>query len=78
MLASQLQGLPNRVGYLRLAGEDIVRPVGIPLVSRANNMEAFVPRTPSAEPPPRPKSEAAPNARRTVLDAEAILGRHES
>ena len=44
MLASQLQGLPNRVGYLRLAGEDIVRPVGIPVVSRANNIEAFVPR----------------------------------
>ena len=78
VLASQLQGLPNRVGYLRLAGQDIVRPVGIPVVSRLNNMEAFVPRKPSAEPPPRPNSETAPNARRSVLDADAILGRHES
>jgi hypothetical protein len=66
------------VGYLRLAGQDIVRPVGIPVVSRLNNMEAFVPRRPSAEPPPKPTSAAAPNARRPVLDADAILRRHES
>jgi type IV secretory pathway TraG/TraD family ATPase VirD4 len=71
VLASQLQGLPNRVGYLRLAGQDIVRPVGIPLVTRANNMEAFVPRKLSTA---APESSPVPSARRPPLDADAILG----
>jgi type IV secretory pathway TraG/TraD family ATPase VirD4 len=74
VLASQLQGLPNRVGYLRLAGEDIVRCVTLPLVQRPTHMEAFVPRTLSAEaPPPVPALPAAPSVRRPALDADAIL-----
>ena len=49
VLASQIQGLPNRVGFLRLAGQDSVRCVHIPLIQRAARMEAFVPRQAAAE-----------------------------
>jgi type IV secretory pathway TraG/TraD family ATPase VirD4 len=81
VLASQLQGLPNRVGYLRLAGENIVRRVGVPLIQREARMEAFVPRTVSAEViTPVLAASVAPSVRRQALDADAILNasRHHS
>jgi len=71
VLASQIQGLPNRGGFLRLAGQDSVRCVQIPLVRRAARIEAFVPRKAAAEVPALP---TAPSVRRAVLDADAILG----
>ncbi|MGO9995829.1 MAG: type IV secretion system DNA-binding domain-containing protein [Steroidobacteraceae bacterium] len=72
VLASQIQGLPNRVGYLRLAGQDSVRRVHIPLIQRAAHLEAFVPRKPAAEVSALP---TVPSVHRVVLDADAILGR---
>lgn len=75
VLASQIQGLPNLVGYLRLAGEDSVRCVHIPLIQRAAHLEAFVPRKLSTETlPAAPESSPVPSARRPLLDADAILG----
>jgi len=74
VLASQLQGLPNRVGYLRLAGEDVVRRVSVPLVQREARIEAFVPRTLSAEAiTPALATSVSPGVRRPALDADAIL-----
>jgi type IV secretory pathway TraG/TraD family ATPase VirD4 len=79
VLASQIQGLPNRVGYLRLAGQDSVRPVYIPLIRRAAHLEAFVPRKPSAEAfPAVPASKPPPSAPRPALDADEILGKRVS
>jgi type IV secretory pathway TraG/TraD family ATPase VirD4 len=80
VLASQIQGLPNRVGYLRLAGQDSVRRVYIPLIRRAARLEAFVPRKLGTEAlTPVPALPAAPSARPPLLDADAILsaGRHD-
>ena len=74
VLASQIQGLPNREGYLRLAGQDSVRRVYIPLIQRAAHMEAFVPRKQSTEVlSAAPESSPVPSARRPLLDADAIL-----
>lgn len=82
VLPSQLQSLPNRVGYLRLAGQNIVRRVRIPLVKRATTVEPFVPKKPSAAPSlPAPSPALSAPAtlpalpRRAPLDADAILGR---
>jgi len=66
VLGSEIQGLPNRIGYLRLSGQDIVRRVKIPLTKRAQNVEPFVAAKPKT---------AAPSAPRPILDADAILGR---
>jgi hypothetical protein len=77
VLASQIQGLPNRVGYLRLAGQDSVRCVYIPLIQRTARMEAFVPRKLSTEAlplPTAPASSPVSSACRPLLDADAILG----
>ncbi len=74
VLASQIQGLPNREGYLRLAGQDSVRRVSIPLIQRKPSIEAFVPRGPSIEALPAAlASSPASNTRRPLLDADAIL-----
>ena len=74
VLASQLQGLPNRVGYLRLAGEDIVRRVIVPFIQRETRIEAFVPRTLSTDViTPALAPSAAPSVRRPALDADEIL-----
>jgi type IV secretory pathway TraG/TraD family ATPase VirD4 len=75
VLASQIQGLPNRVGFLRLAGQYSVRCVQIPLIRRATRMEAFVPRKLNTEVPVLP---AATSVRRAILDADAILGRAQA
>lgn len=80
VLPSQIQSLPNRIGYLRLAGQNVVRRVRIPLVKRATT-EPFVPKKPSAAPslpppslpPPAPALPAPP--RHLPLDADAILAR---
>jgi len=70
VLGSEIQGLANRIGYLRLSGQDIVRRVKIPLIKREQRVEPFVPAKPRPEAPsPAP----APNAR--PLDADAILAR---
>jgi hypothetical protein len=69
------------MGYLRLAGEDIVRRVTVPLIKRESHIEAFVPRTLSAEAiTPALAASAAPSVRRPALDADAILNasRHHS
>jgi len=75
VLASQIQGLPNRVGYLRLAGQDAVRRVHIPLIQRKMNIEPFVPRKAAAEVPALP---TPTSVRRAILDADAILGRAQA
>jgi type IV secretory pathway TraG/TraD family ATPase VirD4 len=74
VLGSEIQGLANRIGYLRLSGQDIVRRVKIPLIKREKNVEPFVAPKPKTEalPPPAPASIPAP---RPALDADAILGR---
>lgn len=81
VLASQIQGLPNREGYLRLAGQDSVRRVSIPLIQGAAHIEAFVPRDLSTEAllPAAPTSSPAQTARPPLLNADAILsaGRHD-
>lgn len=43
VLASQLQGLKERRGYLRRAGDDQVHPVQIPLVPMPARLPAFIP-----------------------------------
>ncbi|HTX04178.1 MAG TPA: type IV secretion system DNA-binding domain-containing protein [Steroidobacteraceae bacterium] len=74
VLPSQIQSLPNRVGYLRLAGQDVVRRVKIPLVKRATTVEPFVPRKPTAAAQPAPPAVPTPvPPRRPPLDADAIL-----
>jgi type IV secretory pathway TraG/TraD family ATPase VirD4 len=76
VLGSEIQGLPNRIGYLRLSGQDIVRRVKIPLIKRAQNVEPFVAAKPkTAVPLAAPASIPAPSAPRPILDADAILGR---
>lgn len=80
VLPSQIQSLPNRIGYLRLAGQDIVRRVKIPLVKRATTVESFVPKKPAvaaAQPSPPAVPTPAP-PRRPPLDADAILGRTQT
>jgi type IV secretory pathway TraG/TraD family ATPase VirD4 len=72
VLASQIQGLPNLVGYLRLAGQDSVRRVRIPLVQRTAHLEAFVPRQPTAE-ALAAAAGSLRRERRPALDADAIL-----
>ncbi|HLH13507.1 MAG TPA: type IV secretion system DNA-binding domain-containing protein, partial [Solirubrobacteraceae bacterium] len=77
VLPSELQSLPNRVGYLRWAGESIVRCVQIPPVKRATRVEPFVPCAPAAvtSVPPAAAAPPAPAApARPPLDADAILG----
>jgi hypothetical protein len=69
VLGSEIQGLANRIGYLRLSGQDIVRRVKIPLIKREKNVEPFIAAKPKAEALP-----PAPSALRPVLDADAILG----
>lgn len=78
VLASQIQGLPNREGYLRLAGQDSVRRVHIPLIRRAAHVEAFVPRKLNTEALPAALASTT-SKRRPALDADAILsaGRHD-
>jgi type IV secretory pathway TraG/TraD family ATPase VirD4 len=73
VLASQIQGLPNREGYLRLAGQDSVRRVSIPLIQREMSVEPFVAAKPKAELPPAPAPTSS--APRLALDADAILAR---
>jgi type IV secretory pathway TraG/TraD family ATPase VirD4 len=78
VLPSELQGLPNRVGLLRLAGQDLVRWVTVPLVRRQARLEAFVPRASSAGAvvPPAPATMLIPSsASPLALDADAILER---
>jgi type IV secretory pathway TraG/TraD family ATPase VirD4 len=77
VLPSEIQSLPNRVGYLRLAGQDIVRRVKIPLIKRATNVEPFVPKKSSAAaaPVPAPAPTVVPTVRQPALNAEAILAR---
>jgi hypothetical protein len=77
VLGSEIQGLANRIGYLRLSGQDIVRRVKIPLIKREKNVEPFVAPKPKTEalPPPAPASIPAP---RPALDADAILRPRES
>jgi hypothetical protein len=76
VLGSEIQGLPNRIGYLRLSGQDIVRRVKIPLIQRAQNVEPFVAAKPkTAAPLAAPASIPAPSAPRPILDADAILRR---
>lgn len=43
VLASELQGLQERRGYLRRAGDTLIHPVRIPLVPMAARMTPFVP-----------------------------------
>jgi type IV secretory pathway TraG/TraD family ATPase VirD4 len=75
VLASEIQGLANRIGYLRLSGQDIVRRVKIPLIKREKNVEPFVAAKPKTEAPlPAPTSSPPPSAPRP-LDADAILGK---
>ena len=66
VLASQIQGLPNRVGYLHLAGQGTVRRVYIPLIRRTARMEAFVPLK---------QSTAAPTPVSTLPTAPVRVGR---
>jgi hypothetical protein len=42
VLASELQGLPERCGYLRRAGDSLIHPVQIPLVPMPARMTPFV------------------------------------
>jgi len=76
VLGSEIQGLANRIGYLRLSGQDIVRRVKIPLIKREKNVEPFVAAKPKIEalPPPAPTSSPPPSAP-PALDADAILAR---
>ncbi|WP_343794290.1 type IV secretion system DNA-binding domain-containing protein, partial [Dokdonella soli] len=79
VLASEIQSLPDRRGYLRLAGQNRVRCVKIPIIKRAPYAEPFEPRplersAPSSPPSP-PAITPSPNLPpRPVLDADAILG----
>jgi hypothetical protein len=73
VLGSEIQGLANRIGYLRLSGQDIVRRVKIPLIKREQNVEPFVAPKPKIETPPLPAPTSSPP--RPALDADAILGR---
>jgi type IV secretory pathway TraG/TraD family ATPase VirD4 len=73
VLPSEIQALPDRRGYLRLAGQHRVRCVKIPVVKRAQVIEPFVPRSSA---PPAPPPVAAPPPTQSLqlpLDAEAIL-----
>jgi type IV secretory pathway TraG/TraD family ATPase VirD4 len=75
VLASEIQGLRNRKGYLRFAGQEYVRRVKVPLVKRESRVEAFKHKLVEAAPPPAAPI-PPPAARRPALDADAILGRH--
>jgi hypothetical protein len=72
VLASEIQSLADRRGYLRLAGQSRVRCVKIPLVKRAQTVEPFVPRVSM---PPVPPLAAPPVVQsvRPLLDADEIL-----
>ena len=73
VLASEFQGLPDRRGYLRLAGQSRVYVVTVPRVQHKAYFAPFVPRplAPPSAPAPTP---AQPNPpRRPLLDADAIL-----
>jgi type IV secretory pathway TraG/TraD family ATPase VirD4 len=73
VLASEIQGLRNRKGYLRFAGQAYVRRVKVPLVKREPRVEAFVPRTLAVDAPPPTVVPTPPATRRPALDADAIL-----
>jgi type IV secretory pathway TraG/TraD family ATPase VirD4 len=74
VLPSEIQGLKNRRGYLRLAEHDRVQRVKIPLIKRKPVIAAFEPRQPSQnQPPPPPSTSKRPVPPRPALDADAIL-----
>jgi len=79
VLASEIQSLKNRVGYLRLSGQEKVRHVKVPRIRGKPVVEAFVPRPRAARVPTvvaLPSTliaTPATEARQPALDAEAIM-----
>jgi len=75
VLASEIQALKNRIGYLRLSGQETVRYVKVPKIRRKMVVEPFVAKKPSAVALPAvpilPAAAVLPP--RPALDAEAIL-----
>lgn len=76
VLPSQIQVLTDRRGYLRLAGQNRVRCVKIPLVKRAPSIEPFVPRASAPSAPP--VSLSPTSSSRPPLDPDAILNASRS
>lgn len=74
VLASDIQGLKKRRGYLRLAEQNRVLRVRTPLIKRKPVIAPFTPRDPAPNkpPPPLPTSKSPP-PQRPALDADAIL-----
>ncbi len=62
VMPSEIQNLPDRIGYLNLAGDYPIARVEIPIVERPEIVPPFVPRgsgdpAPAGEPAPNPSSE---------------------
>lgn len=57
ILASQLQGLESRIGYLRLASMNAIVHVAIPIAQEHIQAKAYIP---APEPKPAPKAAPAP------------------
>lgn len=76
VLPSEIQQLPDRVGYLRLSGPYPARIVTVPLIERPQVISAYVPRSLNTESPPASKvAVPVPDAASPpLLDADAILG----
>ena len=74
VLASDIQGLKKRRGYLRLAEQNRVLRVRIPLIKRKPVIAPFTPRDPAPNKPP-PSAPKPSIVVRPALDADAILGR---
>ena len=74
VLPSEIQGLKNRRGYLRVAEHDRVQRVKIPLIKRKPVIAAFEPCQPTQNNRPPPPTTSKPLAPpRPALDADAIL-----
>jgi len=68
ILASQLQGLESRIGYLRLASMNVIAHVAIPIAPEQKQAPAYIaapmPKSePKPEPKPTPKPEPKPKSR---------------
>lgn len=72
VLASEIQNLPDRVGYLRLSGPHSAVIVTVPVVDKPEVAPASVPRLLEVSPPP---ALAPAPTTKPFLDADAILSR---
>lgn len=71
VLPSEIKDLPNRTGFLDLAGDYPVTRVEIPIIDRPEVIPPFAPRVEGFSPPPKPKPDPFIDAVVDALKARA-------